>query len=326
VTSSRPIEANSERLFFLDWLRILAFAVLVAYHVGMYYVRWDFHVKSPFASSALEPWMMLTAPWRMDLIFMVSGAATALMLKNGFSFALLSRRTRFLWLPLLFGMAVIVPPQSYLEVVQKYGFEGDYFKFLGIYFSGYKGFCQNGKCLILPTWNHLWFLAYLWLYTLVLWIALRARPSALNTASNILNRLSRSPMLLVAPFLVIVCIRFALYARFPSNHAVLGDWFNHAMYFGMFLLGASFANRPALWPVFLKWRWPAFVLAIGCWAVLVGVRPGRPGEHLIIAAMQWGAIIAAFGFAQSLLNRDHPLRAAGPLRPLFGLRSQSKND
>ena len=43
----------------LDWVRILAFALLVPYHVGMYYVSWAFHVKSPFASAMLEPWMKM---------------------------------------------------------------------------------------------------------------------------------------------------------------------------------------------------------------------------------------------------------------------------
>ncbi len=59
--------ARAPRLFFLDWLRIIAFAVLVLYHTGMYYVTWPFHLKSPLASRALEPWMKLTEPWRMSL-------------------------------------------------------------------------------------------------------------------------------------------------------------------------------------------------------------------------------------------------------------------
>ena len=43
----------------LDWVRVLAFALLVPYHVGMYYVSWDWHVKSPELVTALEPLMML---------------------------------------------------------------------------------------------------------------------------------------------------------------------------------------------------------------------------------------------------------------------------
>ena len=50
------------RLFFLDWVRILAFALLIVYHIGMYYVSWPWHVKSVGAGPALEPWMRLSAP------------------------------------------------------------------------------------------------------------------------------------------------------------------------------------------------------------------------------------------------------------------------
>jgi glucan biosynthesis protein C len=53
---------SGERLFFLDWVRITAFFVLIVYHVGMYYVTWDWHVKSPHTSSAVEPFMMLSSP------------------------------------------------------------------------------------------------------------------------------------------------------------------------------------------------------------------------------------------------------------------------
>ena len=67
---------------FLDWLRILAFGVLVIYHVGRYDVSWDWHIKSPAAGTGIEPWMRLFSPWRMDLIFLVSGAATSMMLRR----------------------------------------------------------------------------------------------------------------------------------------------------------------------------------------------------------------------------------------------------
>jgi hypothetical protein len=49
-----------ERRYDLDWVRIGAFMLLILYHVGMYYVTWDWHVKSPDASHAIEPLMMLS--------------------------------------------------------------------------------------------------------------------------------------------------------------------------------------------------------------------------------------------------------------------------
>ena len=46
-----------DRLYYIDWLRIGAFALLVLYHVGMVYVPWGWHVKHDPTYAALEPWM-----------------------------------------------------------------------------------------------------------------------------------------------------------------------------------------------------------------------------------------------------------------------------
>lgn len=161
-------EVPGQRLYFLDWLRIGAFGLLVLYHVGMYYVPWPFHVKSPHPVAGLEPWMRLTEPWRMSLIFLVSGAATANLLRGGGALGRrLLRRTRFLLLPLLTGVVLIVPPQTYFEVVQKFGYPDGFLAFLGRYFSvlsNSREFCEGvgteARCLVMPTWNHLWFLPY----------------------------------------------------------------------------------------------------------------------------------------------------------------------
>ena len=151
---------SSERLYFLDWVRILAFFVLIAYHVGMYYVSWDWHVKSPHAGTGPEPFMLLSSPWRLGLLFFVAGVASHFLLQKMAPAAFVRRRSLRLLLPLLFGMLVIVPPQPYLEVVEKLGYADGYAAFLRLYIGGYGGFCKDG-CLILPTWNHLWFVAYL---------------------------------------------------------------------------------------------------------------------------------------------------------------------
>lgn len=148
-------------------MRIIAFFLLILYHVGMYYVTWDWHVKSHHASDTLEPFMVLSAPWRLSLLFLVSGVASSCMLAKLRPLVFLRKRSWRLLIPLLFGMLVIVPPQSYFEVIEKLGYAGSYADFMQFYVRGYHGFCKDG-CLILPTWNHLWFVAYLWAYTVVL--------------------------------------------------------------------------------------------------------------------------------------------------------------
>jgi acyltransferase-like protein len=169
-------EDLGQRRYDLDWVRIGAFMLLILYHVGMYYVTWDWHVKSPHASATIEPLMMLSSPWRLSLLFLVSGVATAYLLARQGSRGFLGLRSTRLLIPLVFGMLVIVPPQSYLEVVEKLRYAGGFAEFYRLYITGFHGFCRGGDCLILPTYNHLWFVAYLWVYTVVLYLAVRIAP------------------------------------------------------------------------------------------------------------------------------------------------------
>jgi len=311
--------AAPSRLYFLDWLRIAAFALLIVYHVGMYYVSWAFHIKSPAAGTTIEPFMRLSGPWRLSLLFLVSGAATSFMLARGVDGAFVRGRSKRLLLPLLFGILVIVPPQSYFEVVQKLDYSGSYLDFLRLYFSGYDGFFPDGKRLILPTWNHLWFVVYLWFYTVLLWALVRARPVVLDTLARHAERVLAGARLILLPMAGLAVLRIALVARFPSTHALVDDWFNHALYFSMFLAGAVFARTPQLWRRFAALRWLALAAALCAWGLLVtysshyGAHSPAPewlrqGQRVVFAAMQWCAIVAALGFARQHLNIDHRAR------------------
>ena len=79
--SAEPL-AVATRRHDLDWIRVGAFLLLILYHVGMFYVPWDWHVNSPHPVEALEPVMQLTNPWRLTLLFLVSGAATRFLFER----------------------------------------------------------------------------------------------------------------------------------------------------------------------------------------------------------------------------------------------------
>ena len=311
--------APPARACFLDWLRIGAFALLVLYHVGMFYVGWDWHIKSPHAGPALEPLMRLSNPWRMGLLFLLSGAATAVMLQTRPQ-GLLRSRSRRLLLPLLLGMALVVPPQPYFEVVQKLGYAGSFVDFLPLYFTGYGGFCRGQDCLVLPTWNHLWFLPYLWCYTVLLVLLHRGLPAGWRAALGARFGALQAWQLWLWPVLGLALIRLTLLSRFGSTHALVDDWFNHASYGLLFLLGVGLALQPQHFARLQALRWPALVLALLCWAGIeaylghvtrTGVVPEglRALQRVAYAALQWSAIVAALGFAHRHLNTDHPWRA-----------------
>ncbi|QPF75891.1 acyltransferase [Roseateles sp. DAIF2] len=317
------------RFFFLDWLRILAFGLLVPYHVGMYYVGWDWHVKSPHAGPALEPLMLLSGPWRLSLLFFIAGVATQALLRrapgpqhaSSPSSSFIAQRSRRLLWPLLFGMLVIVPPQSYYEVVTKVAYAGGYLDFMGLYLRAYRGFCLNGECLTLPTWNHLWFLPYLWAYGLIGWALARRAPRLLD---RLAARLPRRPSaLLLGLALLPIAAKWLLAPRFPSTHDLVHDWYNHAQYLYIFLLGLLIARRAdrgaALWDAMAGLRWRALLLALAGWALALlywraehDLTPYAPLlwlQRLLWGGIAWWAIVAACGFARRWLDVDGPWRA-----------------
>jgi glucan biosynthesis protein C len=317
-------EDLGQRRYDLDWVRIGAFMLLILYHVGMYYVTWDWHVKSPHASATIEPLMMLTSPWRLSLLFLVSGVATAYLLaRQGSGGFLRSRSTRLL-IPLIFGMLVIVPPQSYLEVVEKLRYAGGFAEFYRLYITGFHGFCRGGDCLIIPTWNHLWFVAYLWVYTVVLYIAVRMAPPVIPWLRRLADRRLSGVGILLWPLAYLCAIRLGLAARFPANHALIGDWYNHAMYFGVFLLGFVLAgtrqDARGPWSTLQRARWITLGLAVLGWAFLnayfgaysddADIPPLalRLFARGVYGAEQWLAIAAVVGFAHRHLTHDNAAR------------------
>jgi glucan biosynthesis protein C len=308
--------APLQRQYFLDWIRILAFFLLILYHTGMYYVSWGWHVKSPYASTALEPFMMLSSPWRLGLLFMVSGVATAFLFEKMQLGAFLRRRSARLLVPLLFGMLVIVPPQSYLEVVEQLAYQGSYLEFMHLYVTGYHGFCRE-DCLRLPTWNHLWFVAYLWCYTLA-YAALASLPLARMSA--LMERHLTGWRVIVLPWMALAVARILLYSRFPTTHDVVNDWYNHADYFLLFLIGALLARQAGFWRQLETQRFAALGLALACWAVMVvyvalpeNILPGPPEawrypHRLVYTLCQWSAIVAICGFGHRHLQLDSAKR------------------
>lgn len=303
--------APSARRHDLDWLRVAAFALLILYHTGMFYVTWDWHVKSPRASDSLEPLMLLLNPWRLGLLFLISGAATRFMAERLPPGALARDRFNRLFWPLLFGVFVIVPPQAYLEIVEKIGWSGGFPEFYRLYIQGYGGWCRGADCLIVPTWNHLWFVAYALVYALILSAVLALAPGALRWRCA---PRWQGPLFLLGPWAWLWAMRALLFPHFGETHALVDDWYNHATYLPLFLLGFAIARNDAIASLAARVRWPALAAALLGYAGvrLLAADGDIEGATLLVARgfrelQAWAAILAALGFARHhLARRDGP--------------------
>jgi hypothetical protein len=312
--------ANDRRLD-LDWLRIGAFGLLILYHVGMFYVTWDWHVKSSRASEAIEPLMLLVNPWRLTLLFVISGAATRFIADKMKPGALFASRMGRLFPPLLLAVFVIVPPQSYYEVVEALEAMGapqgpSLDNFYGKYATASGHWCDADGCLVTPTYNHMWFVAYLGLYTLALFPLL----PLLRRIPAGTGRLLAGPGLFIAPWLFLFAARATLFPLFGETHDFRQDWYLHTLYLGAFLFGFGIAKHQPFFDACTRSRWFALAAALAAWAATMAFyasfsdeRPAPDWLRFVFRGVRemhaWTAIVAAFGFAhRHLRNADGPIR------------------
>jgi len=298
------------RRYDLDWLRVAAFTGVFFYHCARFFNSNGWHIKNAEISGLADILTGLFEPWGMPLIFAVSGAGIFFALRPGGAGRFLLERGLRLLVPLALGILVLAPPQIYLERLTHGDFRGGFLQFLPRYFT--RDLAWTGV--------HLWYLEYLFLFTLVLtplfiWLK---RPSG-GRALAALGRISARPgviFLWAIPFTLTAVLAdpFGLLRQAPPESIVRLVMFPPFVVFG-FLIFADDAVQRAI----VRQRWASVVLALGLSTVpplaaqgikAWGWKLGFPSYVLLMAAgglLIWSCVLAFFGFAIRGWNVNRPL-------------------
>lgn len=295
VTS--PSAAASGRRYDLDWLRVIAFGFLIFYHIGMFFVPWGWHVKSDPVVEAIQYPMLLLNPWRLALLFFISGVAVRFLLdrEGPLKFAL-DRSWRLLPV-IIFGMAVVVMPQAYFQLRYEGAIEPGILSFWARYLME----VEIGG-LTVPTWNHLWYVVYLFVYCLILALTLPVwRGLEEGPIGRIIGALwdqKLAPVFFLAlPVLPFVLFRVTLDDAFPTTHNLTSDWANHAHRWTVFLYGFYAAKSDRFWGLVERVGSIAIVLA-AAYAVALFWALAMPeaywDDH---PAVMWAMRVSRIGYA-----------------------------
>lgn len=291
------------RKFFLDWLRVGAFGLLILFHVGMLYAPWPYNLKSPrLVPSVVWPMETLSA-WRMPLLFMISGVASSSLMKKRGPGAFALDRVRRLQPVILFGMFIVIPPQTWIELVAKGRTRQSYLDF---WWNTYLRADQTlvaplGKTI--PTWDHLWFLVYLFVYTMLF---------ALGVAVK--RRLCDRPIdpmpapvlvLLIGPAVWLAATNLVIDVWFPLTHALLNDWGGQLKWIGMFATGVLCAGQPRFFCFLQQQRFGISVTAV----ILLTAQSMIHGlvSSMLSGLFGWAAICAIIGFAHRYFDTPSAL-------------------
>lgn len=252
----KKIQNNKIRLYYLDWLRVFAFGLLVFYHAGLIFVDWGFHIQNNEFTNTLKPPLLFLNQWRLPLLFFVSGAGTFFALGRRSGQQFIAERSSRLMIPLLFGILVVIPPQVYFQRLSENVFEGSYLSFYPHFFDG---IYPKGNF----TWNHLWFIVYLFTFSLLaspIFIYLRSE-SGKRWIGKVTTVLSKGVNLLVL-IIPLLLVEFLLRKHWPDTRNLISDWYNFALYFLIFVYGYFVASNTGLWSVVEKGRRLYLVLGV----------------------------------------------------------------
>jgi hypothetical protein len=307
-------QESRPRRYDIDALRVLAFSLLIFYHIAMLYVEgWGFHIKSAYQYDWLKYPMLLVNQWRMPLLFLISGIASSFLLSKFNAIGFVKSRSLRLLVPFFAGVILVVPPQAYIQAMSNgsilgaYG-EMSYWDFLVRYFSFQewpKGAFDGSEYGF--TWNHLWFIPYLFAYTLILVSA-----AALLRILHIKLRFEKINMvsLVLIPVLIQVTWQLSLNDEKDISHAFVDDWYAHAMYGTFFVLGYLISDKAELWQKIVSLRWLSLIGGLICYCALIALwfefNQHEWQDHLagVIATInQWLWLLAVLAWSARLLNQ-----------------------
>lgn len=312
---TQELQTNSERRYDLDWLRFIAIVILLFFHTGMWFNTWGWHVKNSETTVSFQYWMIWSHYFRMPLLLFISGAGTYMALGKRTPGQFRVERFKRLFIPLIFGMLVVVPPQIYYERIAQYDSYWDFYKTV----FQFKPYPEGGSL----SWHHLWFILYLFVYSLLAIPLLKFLRSAQaeNFKNKLYSFLGTPVKILLVPSLIILGSQILLRPYFPEEtHDLANDWAYFVFYFLFFQMGIICYSIPKLWSVIGANRryllLAMFISVIPFYICYFHFRdfitlpwPDDTVETIfdvIAIFVSWFTVITIVAYGQHYLNKPHP--------------------
>jgi glucans biosynthesis protein C len=286
----------------LDRLRIAACLLLFPFHtLQVFDLHAAYHIKSATQLMGLELISRSINAWHMPLFFVLSGMATMYALRSLSPRAFLVDRLRRLLPMLILGLLTIAPIIKYFERLggRDMTYEGVEIipNWLAPSFPTF--WLQFFSDIDVFSWSHLWYLAYLLVFT----VALLPAFVWLQTKARLNERDAR--WLIWLPLPPIIAIELGLRPIWGDIHSFIFDWANIPIFMLLLLAGAALVRFPELEQQ-LKRQWRSFGL-LGA----LGIAVMLSSDHTQLvgigrACANFGTIGALIGGAPLLLARAWP--------------------
>ncbi|MBD2163270.1 acyltransferase [Calothrix membranacea FACHB-236] len=307
--------AESDRRYELDWLRVLAVLLLIYFHTGAVFYQGElgeFYIKNDVLSSALGGFIFFVHQWHMPLFFFIAGAATWYIFKLRSPQQYISDRFRRLFIPFLFGTLVVVPPQVYYKLLSQQQNIGSYLQFYPQFFHGIR---PQGNF----EWAHLWFLIYLFTISIVaLPLLLFFKTEKGEKWYSMVADFMSIPGAIFLPALPLAVIEGVLRPRWFGFQNLYDDWANVLLYLLYFIYGFLFCADDRFAAAIDKNYKLLLLMAVATMSILLaiqasGILPARGYSWGYIAYQifrgcnSWCWVMALLALGQRYLRFNHSI-------------------
>jgi glucan biosynthesis protein C len=269
-----PIAPNPARLYYIDWLRVLAILMVFLFHSTHIFDFGGWQIKNAEQSLFVTIILIILGMWGMPFFFLVAGASSWFALQRRTRRQYLSERFKRLLIPFIIGTLLFSYLQYYLSWLNKIK--------IGAWTISFQQFMQselppfNPLLLRFPGWSprwmavgfHLWFVGFLFffaLFTIPLFFWLKG-----DSGKRFVTRLGGwcehrgAILVLIIP---LILIQFLLRPYFTWEH----DWHDFIFRMCFFILGyLLFTDERVLQAVRRDW-WLLLALGTGIILGLLGM-------------------------------------------------------
>ena len=228
--------AKHERLYYLDWLRIIAVFGVFLSHTGDIFDTLYWHTRQNDQGISWNGLATFGAEWGMSLVFLLAGASAWFALQSRSSRQFINERFKRLFIPFIVAFIVLSPFQAYIMsyfIASGYShYQGDLLQFFPYFFEHIR---IGGDLKFLTIYGyHLWFLAFLFMISMmalpVLMYLKEARGSRIILWLVAISKIPAGLFIFVPP---IVLIRILLWAPYSGYQG----WADFYTWFIIFVFG-----------------------------------------------------------------------------------------
>lgn len=261
--STNRSDQNPGRLYYLDWLRVIAVFGVFLFHAVHPFDHLAWHIKNAEQSDIVTYFLVFIYPWGMPFFFLLSGGAAYFALRTRSAAEFARERFNRLLIPFFVGAAALMPIMLYFEWLHK--------SETGVLDGSFMQFVLDRNVGFTPIWfgalgYHLWFLGFLFAFSLLclpIFIWLKRENGRRFTAW--LARLCARRGAILLLFVPLAAFRLALHPFFPQEHS----WADFAVQMTFFLLGYLLFSHPDFLQA-VRRDWP-ITLAGGILMASVGI-------------------------------------------------------